>query len=111
LVGALDRRAIGQRGQHGHASRSREGIGVERARMMNLRTLSHLSGCRRRQIIKNLGAASYSTTGQTASENFGERGEVRSNAGEFLSSTWRNAKTRHHLIEDEHNPGPSGFFT
>ena len=60
-----------------HAGRSRERVGVERAGMVNLRTLSHLSSCRRRQIIKNLGTASHSTTRQTTSENFGERGEVR----------------------------------
>src|SRR5262247_3934385 len=92
LVGALDRRAIGQRGQHGHASRGREGVGVERAGMVNLRALSHLSGCRRRQIVKNLGAASDSPAWQAASENFGERREVRSDTVEFLSPAWRNAK-------------------
>src|SRR4029453_6938049 len=78
LVGTLDRRANGQRGQHGHTGRGREGIGIKRAGMVNLRTLSYLSSCRRCQIVKNLGATSDSTTWQTASENFGECGEVRS---------------------------------
>jgi hypothetical protein len=72
--------------------------------------LSHLSGCRRRQIVKNLGAASDSTTWQTASENFGERGEVRRNAVECLCPAWRNTKTRYYLVEDEHDSGPGGFF-
>src|SRR4029453_9417062 len=100
LVGALDGCAIGQGRQHRYAGRSREGIGVERAGMVNLCALSRFSGCRRRQIVKNLGVASDSTTGQTTSENFGKRGEVRSDAVEFLCAPWRNAKTRHHLIED-----------
>src|SRR5262249_32733839 len=84
LICALDRRAIGQRGQDGSAARRREGIGVKRAGMMNLRALSHLSGCRGRQIVKNLGATSDSTAWQAASENFGERREVGRDAVEFL---------------------------
>src|SRR4029450_3592556 len=110
LVGALDGCAIGQGRQHRYAGRGREGIGVKRAGMVNLRTLSHLSGCRRRQIVKNLGAASDSTAWQTASENFGECGEVRCDPVEFLSPAWRNAKTCHYLVKDEHNPSPGGFF-